>query len=116
MKKSQKNGICGKHFQGGMGNSLLPCYIVHRTRFFCEKYCEIIKTSYLLEHLYRIDQIPKPNTVENIKTRHLVEKFLINSRNFIFFPAPHRPNPKIVKKIELFCLYMCIIDIAVRTT
>ena len=28
-----------------------------------------------LEHLNRIDQIPKPNAVENIKTRHLVENF-----------------------------------------
>ena len=38
-----------------------------------------------LEHLHRIDQIPKPIAVENINTRHLVEKFFINSRIFHIF-------------------------------
>jgi len=38
------------------------------------------------EHRHRIDQIPKPIAVENINTRHLVGKFLINSRIFLFFP------------------------------
>ena len=54
--------------------------------------------THFLEHLHRIDQIPKPNAVENIKTRHLVEAFFINSRNFLIcISLPYRPNPKIVK-------------------
>ena len=38
-----------------------------------------------LEHRHRIDQIPKPIAVENINTRHLVEKYFINSRIFHIF-------------------------------
>ena len=39
----------------------------------------------IIEHLHRIDQIPKLIAVENINTRHLVKNFFINIRIFHVF-------------------------------
>ena len=46
---------------------------------------ETVMRMNVLEHRHRIDQIPKPIAVENINTRHLVEKYFINSRIFHIF-------------------------------